>query len=38
MSLVNRELVSADEALDKAQDPVVMRERLLQMGFKLREL
>ena len=38
MSLVNRELVTADEALDKAQDAVVMREKLIQMGYKLREL
>jgi twitching motility protein PilT len=38
MSLVNREIVTADEALDKAQDPLVMREKLVQMGFKLREL
>ncbi|HVX29269.1 MAG TPA: type IV pilus twitching motility protein PilT [Nitrolancea sp.] len=38
MSLVNRELVSPDEALEKAQDPVVMREKFLQMGMKLREL
>ena len=38
MSLVNRELVSADEALDKAQDPVIMREKLIQMGYKLRDL
>ncbi len=38
MSLVNRELVAADEALEVAQDPVVMREKLTQMGYKLREL
>jgi len=38
MSLVNRELVAADEALEKAQDPIVMREKLTQMGFKLRTL
>ena len=38
MSLVNRELVAPDEALEKAQDPTVMREKLLQMGAKLREL
>ena len=38
MSLVNRELVAADEALEVAQDPVVMREKLIQMGYKLREL
>jgi twitching motility protein PilT len=38
MSLVNRELVAADEALEVAQDPVVMREKLTQMGYKLRDL
>ena len=38
MSLVNRELVSPDEALDKAQDPNFMREKFLQMGLKLREV
>jgi twitching motility protein PilT len=38
MSLVNRELVSPDEALEKAQDPVVMREKLLAMGAQLKEL
>jgi len=36
MSLVNRELVAPDEALDKAQDPLVMREKLLQSGAQLR--
>ncbi len=38
MSLVNRELVSPDEALEKAQDANVMREKFQQMGLKLREL
>ena len=38
MSLVNRELVSPDEAVEKAQDPIVMREKLLGMGIKLRDL
>ncbi len=38
MSLVNRELVSPDEAVEKAQDPLVMREKLTQMGFSLRPL
>jgi twitching motility protein PilT len=38
MSLVNRELVAPDEALEKAQDPVVMREKFTQMGLKLKEL
>ncbi|MBC7367628.1 MAG: type IV pilus twitching motility protein PilT [Undibacterium sp.] len=36
MSLVNRELVSPDEALEKAQDSLVMREKLLQSGAQLR--
>jgi twitching motility protein PilT len=38
MSLVNRELVSPDEALEKAQDPNIMREKFLQAGMKLREV
>ena len=38
MSLVNNELVTADEALDKAQDVLVMREKLLAMGAELRKL
>jgi twitching motility protein PilT len=38
MSLVNRDLITADEALDKAQDPLVMREKLLAMGAQLRQL
>jgi len=38
MSLVNRDLVTPDEALDKAQDPLVMREKLLAMGAQLRQL
>jgi len=38
MSLVNRELILPDEALDKAQDPLVMREKLLAMGAQLRQL
>ena len=38
LSLVNRELVNPDEALEKAQDPVVMREKLMQMGHQLRPL
>ncbi len=38
MSLVNRELVSPDEALEKAQDPNLMREKFLQAGMKLREV
>jgi len=35
MNLFNRELISADEALEKAQDPLVMREKLLAGGAKL---
>jgi twitching motility protein PilT len=38
MSLVNRDLVSADEALDKSQDSLVMREKLLAIGAELRHL
>ncbi len=38
MSLVNNELVTADEALDKAQDVLVMREKLLAMGAELRKI
>jgi len=38
MSLVNREMVSPDEAMEKAQDPITMREKLTQLGFKLRAL
>jgi twitching motility protein PilT len=38
MNLVNRELVSPDEVLEKAQDPVVMRDKLVAMGARLREV
>ncbi len=38
MSLVNRELVAPDEAMEKAQDPIAMREKLISMGFTLRQL
>jgi twitching motility protein PilT len=38
MNLVNRELVSPDEVLEKAQDPVIMREKLVAMGARLREV
>ena len=38
MNLVNRELVSPDEALEKAQDPVVMKDKLIAMGARLREV
>jgi twitching motility protein PilT len=36
MSLVNRELLSPDEAVEKAQDTVGMREKLIAMGIKLK--
>ena len=36
MSLINRELLSPDEAVEKAQDTVAMREKLLSMGIKLK--
>lgn len=35
MNLYNRELITADEALEKAQDALVMREKLLASGAKL---
>ncbi len=38
MSLVNRELIEPDEAVEKAQDPEGMRNKLLSMGLKLRAL
>jgi len=38
MNLVNRELVSPDEVLDKAQDPVTMRDKLIAMGARLRDI
>ena len=38
MSLVNRELIEPDEALEKSQEPVAMREKLTSMGFKLRDV
>jgi twitching motility protein PilT len=38
MSLVNKEVVEADEAVEKAQDPEAMRAKLTSMGFKLREV
>lgn len=38
MSLVNRELVTPDEALEKAQDPNVMRENFVKSGVKLRDV
>src|SRR3954470_3336517 len=38
MSLVNREMIDPDEALEKSQEPIAMKEKLLSMGFKLREI
>jgi twitching motility protein PilT len=38
MSLFNRELISADECVEKAQDSNLMREKLVGMGAKLKEL
>lgn len=38
MSLVNRELVTPDEALQKAQDTNLMREKFIKMGLKFREI
>jgi twitching motility protein PilT len=38
MSLFNRELITADECVEKAQDSNVMREKLIGMGAKLKEL
>ena len=37
LSLVNRDLIEADEAYEKSQEPIVMREKLLGLGFKLHE-
>ena len=38
LSLVNRQLVTPDEALEKAQDPIAMREKLTQMGAVLKAI
>lgn len=38
MGLVNRDLITADEALDKSQDSLVMRDKLIAMGAQLRQL
>lgn len=38
LSLVNRQLVSPDEALEKAQDSQAMRDRLIQLGATLKTL
>jgi len=36
LSLVNRELIDPDEAVEKAQDPEAMKNKLTSMGVKLR--
>ena len=38
MGLVNRNLITPDEAMEKAQDSVVMRDKLLAMGAQLRQV
>jgi len=38
LSLYNRELITADEAVEKAQDSAAMREKLLSIGARLKEL
>ena len=38
MSLVNRELVAPEEALQKAQDTNLMRENFIKMGLNFREI
>lgn len=38
MSLYNKELITADEAVEKAQDPIVMRDKLLAAGATLKAL
>jgi twitching motility protein PilT len=38
MSLFNRDLISADECVEKAQDSNLMRDKLVSMGAKLKEL
>ncbi|MDD3179681.1 MAG: type IV pilus twitching motility protein PilT [Opitutaceae bacterium] len=38
MSLVNQGKVDPDEAVEKAQRPLIMKEKLTAMGYKLREL
>lgn len=38
MSLVNRELITPDEAVEKAQDSVVMRQKLIDAGVTLKEV
>lgn len=38
MSLVNRELIDPNEAIEKAQEPIEMREKLLASGAELRDV
>ena len=38
MSLVNREMITPDEAVEKSQDPIVMREKLIAAGATLMEV
>src|SRR5476651_2006645 len=38
MSLVNREIITHDEAVEKSQDTVLMREKLLAAGAQLRQV
>jgi twitching motility protein PilT len=38
MSLVNRELITPDEAVEKAQDPTAMRTKLQELGHTLQEV
>ncbi len=38
LSLVNRQLITPDEALDKAQDAIGMREKLTQLGAVLKTI
>ena len=38
LSLVNKEIITPDEAVEKAQDPNTLRDRLTQMGHKLKAL
>ncbi len=37
-SLYNREMITADEAVEKAQDPASMRDRLVAAGAKLKAI
>ncbi|AKC82630.1 twitching motility protein pilT [Verrucomicrobia bacterium IMCC26134] len=38
LSLVNRQLITPDEAMDKAQDAIAMREKLTQLGAVLKTI